>query len=57
MSVKQLKSTIWWLAKSQWFYGRLQCALNENKSRGKLSKLTKELNIREAVDLVIFLEL
>lgn len=56
MSIKQLKSIIGSLSRSQGFYGRLYRDLEENNTWKELAKITKKENIKTSLDLVMFLE-
>ena len=56
MTIWQIKSIISWLARSQWFYGRLYRDLEENKSRWELKKICTENNVKDWLDLIMLIE-
>ena len=56
MTISKLKSIIWSLARSQWFYGRLYRDLEENKSRWELKKICTKNNVKDSLDLVMLIE-
>ena len=56
MSIEEVKDLINWLAKSQVDYWRLKNRLDVHNEWGEFINILDKNNIKDAVDLVMFLE-